>query len=43
MDFYKVVENRKSIKTFKKGDLDKGKIDRIINASMIAQSWKNKT
>lgn len=43
MDFYKVVENRKSIKTFKKGDLDKGKIDRIINASMMAPSWKNQT
>jgi nitroreductase len=43
LEFYEVIENRKSIKKFKSNTLDEGKISRMINAAMMAPSWKNKT
>ncbi|MCY6370491.1 nitroreductase family protein [Clostridium ganghwense] len=43
MQFYDVVENRKSIKKFKTNTLDKDKINRMINAAMMSPSWKNQT
>jgi nitroreductase len=43
MDFYSVIENRKSIKKYKSTELQKDKIGRMINAAMMSPSWKNKT
>lgn len=43
MDFYNVVENRTSIKKFKKNPIDKDKMQRMINAAMMSPSWKNNT
>lgn len=43
MDFYSVIENRKSIKKFESDDLDRGKVNRMINAAMMSPSWKNAT
>lgn len=43
MQFYDVIENRKSIKKFKTDTLDKDKINRMLNAAMMSPSWKNQT
>ncbi|MBU3202768.1 nitroreductase family protein [Clostridium algidicarnis] len=43
MDFYKVIENRTSNKSYKSTPIPKEKLDNIINAALIAPSWKNKT
>ncbi|AJA47789.1 nitroreductase [Clostridium pasteurianum DSM 525 = ATCC 6013] len=43
MDFYDVVENRKSIKRFKSTEVKDDKLGKMINAAMMAPSWKNKT
>ncbi|MBU3074270.1 nitroreductase family protein [Clostridium estertheticum] len=43
MEFYDVVENRKSIKKFKSTPVNAEKLARMINAAMMSPSWKNKT
>lgn len=43
MDFYDVIENRKSIKLFKNTDIEKDKINRMLKAAMMSPSWKNHT
>jgi nitroreductase len=43
MDFYKVIENRTSNKSYKSTSIPTDKLDRIINAALMAPSWKNKT
>lgn len=43
MDFYKVIENRTSNKTYKSTPIPTEKLDKIINAALMAPSWKNKT
>lgn len=43
MQFYDVIENRKSIKKFKERDISCEKLDRMVKATMMAPSWKNNT
>lgn len=43
MDFYEVIEKRKSIKSFTNNEIDKEKLSRILKAAMMAPSWKNHT
>lgn len=43
MDFYKVIENRTSNKSFTNEPIPKDSLDRIINAALMSPSWKNKT
>lgn len=43
MQFYDVIESRKSIKKFRSTNISKDKIDRMITAAMMAPSWKNQT
>lgn len=43
MDFYDVINTRKSIKKFKSTKIKDDKLGRMINAAMMAPSWKNKT
>ena len=43
MDFYKVIENRTSNKSYKSTPIPEEKLDKIINAALMAPSWKNKT
>ncbi|MCW7999134.1 nitroreductase, partial [Clostridium sp. cpc1] len=43
MDFYDVIENRKSIRKFKNAEICKEKMARVINAAMRSPSWKNET
>lgn len=43
MDFYKVIENRTSNKSYKSTPIPTDKLDKIINAALLAPSWKNKT
>lgn len=43
MEFYKVIENRTSNKTYKSTPIPTEKLDKIINAALLAPSWKNKT
>lgn len=43
MQFYDVIQERTSIKQFKDTPLEQNKIARIINAAMMAPSWKNNT
>jgi len=43
MEFYDVVESRKSIKNFKNTPVDAEKLARMVNATMMSPSWKNKT
>ncbi|EPY2273135.1 nitroreductase family protein [Clostridium sporogenes] len=43
MDFYDVIEDRKSIRKFKNTEICKEKMARIINAAMRSPSWKNET
>ncbi|MCY6483582.1 nitroreductase family protein [Clostridium aestuarii] len=42
MQFYDVIETRKSIKKFRANtELDRGKVMRMIDAAMKSPSWKN--
>jgi len=43
MEFYDVVETRKSIKKFKNVPINPEKLARMINAAMMSPSWKNNT
>lgn len=43
MDFYKVIESRTSNKNYKPTPIPTEKLDKIINAALMAPSWKNKT
>lgn len=43
MDFYDVIQNRRGIKKFKSTEIQDDKLGRMINAAMMAPSWKNKT
>jgi nitroreductase len=43
MDFYKIIENRTSNKSYKSTPIPTEKLDKIINAALLAPSWKNKT
>ncbi|QAA34567.1 nitroreductase family protein [Clostridium manihotivorum] len=44
MGFYEVIEERQSIKSFNtQGPIEKDKLNRMINAAMMAPSWKNNT
>lgn len=43
MDFYEVINSRKSIKSFKADAIETKKIDKIIQATMMSPSWKNQT
>jgi nitroreductase len=43
MEFYDVINTRKSIKSFKADAVDSKKIDKIIQATMMSPSWKNQT
>ncbi|WP_129600724.1 nitroreductase family protein [Anaerophilus nitritogenes] len=43
MQFYEVIQNRKSIKSFKKSPIEKDRLSRMINAAMQSPSWKNHT
>jgi len=43
MEFYDVVEGRKSIKKFKNIPINAEKLARMINAAMMSPSWKNNT
>ncbi|MGH4052948.1 MAG: nitroreductase family protein [Clostridium sp.] len=43
MEFYDVVEGRKSIKKFKNTPINAEKLARMINAAMMSPSWKNNT
>ena len=41
MDFYGVVEKRKSIRKYKSDPVEKEKLERIFQAARYAPSWKN--
>jgi nitroreductase len=43
MDFYKVIENRTSHKSYNSTPIPSEKLDKIVNAALMAPSWKNKT
>ncbi|URZ16815.1 nitroreductase family protein [Clostridium felsineum] len=43
MDFYKVIKSRVSTKKFKNVPVATPKLDNMLNAAMMAPSWKNKT
>ncbi|PJI09730.1 MULTISPECIES: nitroreductase family protein [Clostridium] len=43
MDFYQVIKSRTSIKKFKNTPIAGPKLDNMLNAAMMAPSWKNKT
>ncbi|OFI05800.1 5,6-dimethylbenzimidazole synthase [Clostridium acetireducens DSM 10703] len=43
MQFYDVIENRKSIRNFTENPIPKEKIDKMVTAAMMSPSWKNKT
>ncbi|PRR81631.1 nitroreductase family protein [Clostridium vincentii] len=43
MEFYDVIKSRQSIKKFKNSPINTEKLARMINAAMMAPSWKNKT
>ncbi|MFT5873324.1 MAG: nitroreductase [Clostridium sp.] len=43
MEFYDVVQTRKSIKKFNNTPIDSEKLARMINAAMMSPSWKNNT
>lgn len=42
MQFYDVIQNRTSIKKFKNTSINREKVERMINAAMMAPSWKDK-
>lgn len=41
MDFYSVIEQRKSVKKFHGVKVENPSLDRMINAAMMSPSWKN--
>ncbi|CAH2213422.1 nitroreductase family protein [Tepidibacter aestuarii] len=41
MQFYDVINERKSIKNFKNTPIQKDKLDRILTATIMSPSWKN--
>ncbi|GAA0177433.1 nitroreductase family protein [Clostridium sediminicola] len=41
MDFYSVIEQRKSVKKFNGIKVKDSSLDRMINAAMMSPSWKN--
>ncbi len=41
MQFYNVIENRKSIKSYVNAPVDNIKLSRMIKAAMMAPTWKN--
>ncbi|MCT4621003.1 MAG: nitroreductase family protein [Marinisporobacter sp.] len=43
MQFYDVIKNRKSIRSFKNTPVERDKLARIIDAAMRSPSWKNHT
>lgn len=43
MNFYDVVNERTSIKSFKDTPIQRDKLDRVLEATMMAPSWKNNT
>ncbi|QZY54861.1 nitroreductase family protein [Crassaminicella profunda] len=43
MQFYEVIKNRKSIRSFKNTPIERDKLARIIDAAMRSPSWKNNT
>ncbi len=43
MQFYDVVKSRQSIKKFKNTPINTEKLARMINAALMAPSWKNNT
>ncbi len=43
MQFYDVIQSRTSVKKFKTTPIDKNKLSRMVNAAMMAPSWKNHT
>jgi nitroreductase len=43
MQFYDVINNRKSIKNFTATELDREKLTRMLESAMRAPSWKNTT
>jgi len=43
MEFYDVVKSRQSIKKFKNTPINTEKLAKMINATMMSPSWKNKT
>lgn len=43
MEFYNVIENRASNKSYKPTSIPIEKLDKIINAALMAPSWKNQS
>lgn len=43
MEFYEVIQDRTSVRKFKSNPICKDKLSRMINAAMMAPSWKNQT
>ncbi len=43
MQFYDVIQSRTSVKKFKSTPIDNNKLSRMVNAAMMAPSWKNHT
>jgi nitroreductase len=43
MDFYNVIDQRRSAKKFNSVKVDCHSLDRMIDATLMAPSWKNKT
>ncbi|MCT4507266.1 MAG: nitroreductase family protein [Tepidibacter sp.] len=41
MQFYDVINERKSIKNFKNTPIQKDKLDRILTSTIMSPSWKN--
>lgn len=43
MEFYEVINTRKSIKNFTSAPVDNKKVEKIIQATMMSPSWKNQS
>ncbi|RKD28794.1 nitroreductase family protein [Thermohalobacter berrensis] len=43
MQFYEVIKNRRSIRNFKSTPVNENSLARMINAAMMAPSWKDNT
>ncbi len=43
MQFYEVINKRKSVKRFKSTKVEEEKLDRMIKAAMAAPTWKNRS
>mgnify|MGYP001124973505 CR=1 FL=1 len=41
MDFYQVLQERRSVRKYKPDPVSQDKLDRILDAARIAPSWKN--